>query len=58
MKEFRPEFESRLLADRWSRCVDYGSPITAWTPEMLRAKREQDERANSEGNQTPYKEAV
>lgn len=22
------------LAQRWSECVDYGSPISAWTREM------------------------
>ena len=23
-----------LLAKRWSECVDYGSPVSAWTREM------------------------
>lgn len=23
-----------LLAQRWSECVNYGSPISAWTHEM------------------------
>ena len=24
-----------LLAQRWDKVVDFGSPMTAWTPEML-----------------------
>lgn len=23
-------------AQRWSKAVDYGSPMSAWTPEMLK----------------------
>lgn len=29
-----------LLAQRWNRVVDFGSPMTAWTPEMLAQHKE------------------
>lgn len=29
-----------LLAQRWDKVVDFGSPMTAWTPEMLAQHRE------------------
>ncbi len=36
MKNPRPYMEWVLLAQRWDKSVDYGSPITAWTPQMLK----------------------
>ena len=29
-----------LLAQRWDKAVDFGSPMTAWTQEMLAQHRE------------------
>lgn len=29
-----------LLAQRWDKVVDFGSPMTAWTQEMLAQHRE------------------
>ena len=36
----KPYFEWVLLANRYSNAVDFGSPISAWTPEMLKQARE------------------
>jgi hypothetical protein len=41
----KPYFEWVLLANRYSKCVDFGSPISSWTPEML--KQEREERNNA-----------
>lgn len=36
---FKPHFESVLLAKRWLAVVNFGSPMTAWSAEMLEAYR-------------------
>lgn len=28
---------NRKTVQRWSKSIDYGGPVTAWTPEMLAA---------------------
>jgi len=33
--------QSITIAKRWQKVVDFGSPVTAWTPEMLAQKREE-----------------
>lgn len=32
----KPYMEQILLAQRWDKAIDYGSPISAWTPQMLK----------------------
>ena len=39
MNQFKSQCESLMLARRWSKAVDFGSPMSAWTPEMLAAHR-------------------
>jgi hypothetical protein len=36
----KPYFEWVLLANRYNKAVDFGSPISSWTPEMLKQDRE------------------
>jgi len=42
--------EQLMTARCWDKCVDYASPMSAWTLEMIlnyeNYKREQDERRN------------
>lgn len=46
----KPYNEQLIIARRWDKCVDYASPMSAWTLEMIlnydNYKREQDERRN------------
>ena len=35
----KPHNEQLTLARRWDKCVDFGSPMSAWTPEMLEVHR-------------------
>lgn len=39
----KPYNEWLALARRYDKVVDYGSPMSAWTPAMLKARREQEE---------------
>jgi len=32
-------------AQRWGKCVNYGSPLSAWTPEMIAAKTPEEKAA-------------
>jgi hypothetical protein len=45
----KPYFEWVLLANRYNKAVDFGSPISSWTPEMLKQDRE---KRNSEAVMT------
>lgn len=36
---FEPYAEQLARARRWDKAVDFGSPMTAWTPEMFREYR-------------------
>jgi hypothetical protein len=39
-----PYNEWLMLARRYDKAVDFGSPMSAWTPEMLKQHREQAEK--------------
>lgn len=36
----KPYWEQIMLARRWDRVVDFGSPMSAWTPEMFKECQE------------------
>lgn len=44
-QQFPSQCESMLLAQRWAKAVDFGSPLSAWTPEMLRIHAQQAQSA-------------
>lgn len=35
----KPYWEQIMLARRWDRVVDFGSPMSAWTPEMFKERQ-------------------
>lgn len=41
----KPYNEQLALARRWDKCVDFGSPISSWTLEMLQEYRRLHETA-------------
>lgn len=36
----RPYYEYTLLAEKWSKCIDYGSPVSSWYTRMFEILRE------------------
>ena len=35
-----PYYEYTLLAEKWSKCIDYSSPMSSWSTRMFEILRE------------------
>ena len=36
MKKYKSQLESKQLASRWSKSVDFASPISSWSNDMFK----------------------
>jgi hypothetical protein len=49
----KPYNEQLALARRWDKAVDFGSPMSAWTPDMLRDRKDDSPNGVKDSDETP-----